>query len=108
MKRFIKDTCGSAVIWTLFLILIFFTLSFVVYTGVTVYAKYQKCETELEREALVTVDMGMVNANVRDLSLDIPADTAQSLFEENLTKAGWTQEDGSWLKRDSGKADLRA
>jgi hypothetical protein len=103
MKRFIKDTSGSALIWTLFLILIIFTLTFVVYTGVTVYAKYQICETELERAAIVTVDAGLLNANMRDLSLDIPADTVQSLLEENLTEAGWVQEDGRWVKRDSGK-----
>lgn len=103
MKRFIKDTSGSAIIWTFFLMLIIFTLSFVVYTGVTVYSKYQTCETEMERAALITVDMGMVNANVRDLFLDIPADAAQLLLEKNLTEAGWAQEDGSWVKRDNGK-----
>lgn len=103
IRHFMKSQDGSALIWTLFLILILFTLTFVVYTGVMVYAKYQTCETELERAALITVDRSMVNTNVRDLSLDIPADTAQSLLEENLTEAGWAQEDGSWVKRDSGK-----
>jgi hypothetical protein len=97
MRRFLQDTRGSAILWTLFLILILFTLSFVVYTGTTIYAKYQTCETELERAALVTVDAGLLNANVRDMQLDIPANIAQSLLESNLTEAGWTREDGRWV-----------
>ncbi len=103
MRRFIKDTNGSAVIWTLFLILILFTLTFVVYTGVTVYAKYQTCETELERATIITVDKGLLNANVRDLELDIPTVSAHSLFEDNLIESGWTKEDGNWVKCDGGK-----
>lgn len=103
MRRFVKDTRGSAVIWTLFLILILFTLTFVVYTGVMVYAKYQTCETELERAAIVTVDAGLLNANVRDLALDIPAVSAHSLLEDNLIESGWTKEDGNWVKCDDGK-----
>ena len=103
MRRFVKDTRGSAVIWTLFLILIFFTLTFIVYTGVTVYAKYQTCETELERAVIITVDTGLLNANVRDLELDIPAVSAHSLLEDNLVESGWTKEDGNWVKRDVGK-----
>lgn len=103
MRRFFQDTRGSAILWTLFLILILFTLSLVVYTGTTVYDKYQTCETELERAALVTVDAGLLNANVRDLKLDVPADAAQSLLEDNLTDAGWTREDGRWVKYDDDK-----
>ncbi len=103
MRRFLQDTRGSAILWTMFLILILFMLSFVVYTGTTVYAKYQTCETELERAALVTVDAGLLNANVRDLQLDVPADVAQSLLETNLTDAGWALEDGRWVKYDGDK-----
>lgn len=103
MRRFLQDTRGSAILWTLFLILILFMLSFVVYTGTTVYAKYLTCETELERAALVTVDAGLLNANVRDLQLDIPADVAQSLLENKLTEAGWAREDGRWVKYDGYK-----
>jgi hypothetical protein len=100
MRRFLQDTRGSAILWTLFLILILFMLTFVVYTGTTVYAKYQTCETELERAAFVTVDAGLLNANVRDLQLNVPADDAQSLLEDNLTDAGWAREDGRWVKYD--------
>jgi hypothetical protein len=103
MRRFLQDTRGSAILWTLFLIIILFMLTFVVYTGTTVYAKYQTCETELERAALVTVDAGLLNANVRDLQLDVPADVAQSLLENNLTEAGWAREDGRWVKYDGDK-----
>ena len=103
IRCFIKDMRGSAIIWTLFLILILFTLTFVAYTGITVYAKYQTCETELQRAATVAVDTGLINANVRDLQLDVQADTAQSLLEESLTDAGWTKEDGSWVKYNGDK-----
>lgn len=103
MRRFLQDKRGSAIIWTLFLILIFFTFSFVVYSGVTIYAKYQTCETELQRAATVTVDTGLLNANVRDLQLDVPEDAAQLLLEDNLTEADWTQEGGKWAKYDGGK-----
>ena len=102
-RSFIKNQDGSAILWTLFPIMILFTLSFVVYTGVTVYAKYQTCETELQRAATITVDAGLVNANVRDLQLDVPADAAQSLMEENLADAGWTQQDGCWVRYNDGK-----
>jgi len=103
MRHFFQDKRGSAILWTLFLILILFTLSFVVYTVSIVYAKYQTCETELERAALVTVDAGLLNTNVRDLQLNIPEDAAQSLLEENLADAGWALEDGRWVKYDGEK-----
>ena len=103
MRHFLQDTRGSAILWTLFLILIFFTLSFVVYSGITVYAKYQTCEAELQRATTVTVDAGLLNANMRDVQLDVPADAAQSLLEENLMESDWIQEDASWMKRDDGK-----
>ena len=103
MIRFLKDTRGSAIIWTAFLILILFTLAFVVYTGVTVYAKYQACENELQRAATAAVNKSLVNPNVRDIELDIPATEVQSLFEENLIDAGWSQDGGCWVKRDGSK-----
>ena len=103
IRSFITNTRGSAILWVLFLILILFTLTAVIYTGVTMYAKYQTCETELQRAATVTVNTGLVNANVRDLQLDVPGDTAQPLLEDNLTEAGWTQEDGKWAKYDDDK-----
>ena len=103
MRQFLKDTRGSAVIWTAFLILILFTLAFVVYTGVTVYAKYQACENELQRAATAAVNKSLVNPNVRDLELNIPDIPAQSLLEENLLGTGWSQDGQSWVKRDGSK-----
>jgi hypothetical protein len=96
MKHFWKDKTGSALIWTVFIILILITLSAVVYAGVTVYSKYQTCETELQRFATVTVDSDMFNANVRDLILDVPAESAEESFYASLTEAGWILEDGCW------------
>jgi len=96
MKHFIKDNAGSALIWTIFLILIFITLSVVVYSGVTVYAKYQSCENEVQRAATVTVDKSMINANVRDLMLDVPAESAVESFYTNMTETGWILEGGCW------------
>lgn len=103
MKRFIREQSGSALIWSLFIILILFTLTFVVYSGVTVYAKYQTCENELQRAATVTVDKSMVNANVRDLELNVPSASAINLLEDNLMDAGWIKYDGGWEKRDGEK-----
>ena len=103
MKRLLKEQSGSALIWTLFIILILFTVSFLVYSAVTVYAKYQCVETELQRAAFVTVDKATVNANVRDLELDVPAVSTKTLLEENLINTGWTQKDGNWVKRDGDK-----
>lgn len=94
MKRFWKDRTGSTPILAAFLILILMTLSVVVYTGVMVYAKYQACETEIQRAATITVDRNLFNANVRDLELDVPAVSAGDDFYENLTQTGWTMEDG--------------
>lgn len=103
MKRFWKDNTGSALILAVFLILILMTLSAVVYAGATVYAKYQACETEVQRAATVTVDKNMLNANVRDLMLDVPAESAEESFYVSLTETGWTLEDGSWNRYEDGK-----
>lgn len=102
MKRFWKDHAGSALIWAAFLILILFTLSVVAYTGVTVYAKYQACETEVQRAAIVTVDKNMLNANVRDLELDVPDAAAEESFYASLTEAGWMLENGCWNRYEDG------
>ena len=96
MKRFWKDNTGSAPIWAAFLILILITLSVVVYSGVMIYAKYQACETEMQRAATITVDRNLFNANVRDLELDVPAVSAEDDFYDNLTQTGWTMEHGCW------------
>jgi len=98
MKRFFKDRNGSALIWSLFIILILFTLSFVIYSAVSVYSKYQMCENELQRAATITMDKNMENANVRDVVLDIPADAISS-FESNLLQLGYIKTaDAKWTK----------
>ena len=103
MKRFWKDNAGSALIWSVFLILILMTLSTVVYAGAIVYAKYQTCETEVQRAATVTVDKNMLNANVRDLMLDVPVESAEKSFFVCLTETGWTLESGCWNRYEGGK-----
>lgn len=103
MKRFLREQNGSALIWTLFIILALFTISFVVYSGVTVYAKYQSAETELQRAAIVTVDKSMENANVRDLELNVPLTKAIDILETNLIDAGWIKEHGDWIERNGKK-----
>ena len=103
MKHFFRDVSGNTSIWAAFLIIILFTLSFVVYSAVTVYAKFQICEKELERASIVAVDTSMINSNVRDSLLDIPAIPAQTLLANNLSKAGWVQEGGAWAKREEDK-----
>lgn len=103
MKRFFKDKTGSALIWAVFLIFILCTVSIVVYSAVTVYTKYQACETEVQRAATITVNKSMVNANVRDLELDVPVIPAEDYFYENLTETGWTIEAGYWCKYEDGR-----
>ncbi|MHB1314578.1 MAG: hypothetical protein ACYCX2_03740 [Christensenellales bacterium] len=103
MKRFLKDSTGSALIWAVFLILVLCTVSVVVYSGVMIYAKYQTCETEVQRVATQTTNMSMVNANLRDLELDIPAVSAEDYFYENLTETGWAMADGCWRRCEDGK-----
>jgi archaellum component FlaF (FlaF/FlaG flagellin family) len=92
MNRFWKDNTGSALIWSVFIIFILMILSAVVYAGVTVYVKYQACETEVQRAATIIVDKNMLNANVRDLILDVPAESAEESFFASLTEMGWTLE----------------
>jgi len=104
MKRFWKDNTGSALIWSVFIILILMSLSAVVYAGMTVYSKYQDCETEVQRAAIITVDKNMLNANVRDLLLDVPAESAEESFYSNLIEAGWTLENGCWNWYEDGKS----
>lgn len=107
MNRFWKDNSGSALIWSVFLILILMTLSAVVYAGVTVYAQYQACETEVQRAANITVDKNMFNANVRDLILDVPAESAEESFYASLVEMGWTLENGCWNRYEDGKTVYR-
>lgn len=104
MKRFIREENGSAPIWAAFIILFLFTFSFVVYAGVTLYSKYQTCETELERAAVVTVDKNMENRNVRDLNLNIPQQPALADLENNLALSGFAQgPDRTWKKYKNDK-----
>jgi hypothetical protein len=100
MRRFLNDKSGNAVIGAAFMILIFCTIAFLIYSGISIYAKYQAAETELQRAITVTVDTCMVNTNVRDLELDIPAQTAETLLEDNLTQSGWTIGDNNWIKQN--------
>jgi hypothetical protein len=103
MKHFIKDNTGSALIWTIFLTLILITLSVVIYSGVTVYAKYQSCETEVQRAATVTVDKNMDNAHVRDLVLDVPAESAVESFYSNMAETGFVLEGGCWNRYENDR-----
>lgn len=103
MKRFWKDNTGSALIWAVFLILILMTLSAVVYAGVTVYTKYQACETEIQRAATVTVNRNILNSNVRDLILDVPTESTEELLFANLIETDWTLEAGCWNRYENEK-----
>lgn len=104
MKRLVRDTRGSTPIWAALAILILFTLSFVVYAGVTVYTKYMTCETELERAAVIAVDSNMENQNVRDVNIDIPAQLTQTDLESNLAAAGFVKSGSqSWKKYKGDK-----
>jgi predicted membrane protein len=104
MRRFLKDTNGNAVISAVFIILIFCTLAFVIYAGVTVSVKYQAAETELQRAVIVTIDTCMINPNVRDAEFDIPAASAESVLKDTMTESGWTiAENDSWVKQNEGK-----
>lgn len=107
MKQFFREQSGNALLWPLFIILLLITLSFMVYSGITVYARYQTCENELQQATIISADMNMENANVRDLLLDIPSDSAESAFEDNLTRSGWTVEDGCWEKCENGELMYR-
>ncbi|MFZ5973992.1 MAG: hypothetical protein ACOYU3_01105 [Bacillota bacterium] len=107
MKRFLREQNGSSLLWAVFIILALCVLSVVVYSGVTVYAKYQTAENELQRAATVTVDRAMENDNVRDMVLEVPAEPAEALFRDNMIASGWTQEDGDWVKRTGDKLIYR-
>jgi hypothetical protein len=102
--KIIKDTRGSAPLWAAFIAFVLCILAIVAYTGATLYSKYQAAQTELERAANISIDRNMVNSNVRDLLLDIPAVPTLVEFEDNLADAGWEQvSDGAWDKRVDGK-----
>lgn len=103
MKHFWKDNTGSALIWAVFLMLILMTLFAVVYAGVTVYTKYQACETEIQRTATATVNRNMLNSNVRDLILDVPTELAEEAFYAHLIETGWTLEAGCWNRHEDEK-----
>lgn len=103
MRRFFRDQNGSALLSTLFISLVLISLTFIIYSGVTIYVNYQTCENELQQASIISVDMNMKNANVRDLLLGIPAETAETAMEDNLIESGWTLESGKWDKHENGK-----
>lgn len=104
MKRFHKDTRGNASLWAVFLMAVLFLLAVVAYTGATLYSTYQSAQTELERVANVSVDASLLNANVRDLLLDIPADAAVQKVYTNLASVGFVQDvSGDWERMEEGK-----
>lgn len=103
MRNLIKNQDGNAVLWALFAILILCILSVAVYSAVTVYSNYQTAEAELHRAATMSADSSMENANVRDMQLDIP-DSAEAQLEDNLTEAGWVNEDNDWVRYDGDEA----
>jgi hypothetical protein len=104
MKQVTKDTQGSALLWPVFIALILCMLSVVAYTGATLYSTYQNAQTELERAANISVDHSLINPNVRDLLLNIPAEDATTSLEDNLAQAGYVKNgDGDWVRTESGK-----
>lgn len=108
MKKFILDTRGNASLWAAFLMVVLFLLAIVAYTGATLYSTYQSAQTELERATNVSVDTNLVNANVRDLLLDIPAEDAAQKVYANLALAGYVQcSDYEWERMEGGKTRYR-
>jgi hypothetical protein len=104
MKRFLKDQSGYALLLPLFIILILLTFSLVIYSAVIISSKYQICENDIQRAATITVDKSMENANVRDILLDIPAESTTSNLESNLSEMGYTKvTDTAWSKAIDGK-----
>jgi hypothetical protein len=104
MKILLQDTRGNASLWAAFAAAMLFVLAVTVYTGATLYSTYQTAQTELERAANVSVDASLLNANVRDLVLDIPADSAEQKVSANLISQGFAQEeDGDWARIQDGK-----
>lgn len=104
MKHFVRDMRGSTPIWAAFAILILFTLSFVVYAGLTVYTNYMTCETELERATVIAVDSNMENENVRDVNIGIPVQPTQADLESNLAVADFIKSGSqSWKKYEGDK-----
>lgn len=103
MKKFIFDTRGNASLWAAFLMVVLFLLAVAGYFGATIYSTYQTAQIELERAANVSVYDSLINANVRDLLLDIPADAAEQKVYANLASAGYLQDaDGDWGRLDGG------
>ena len=103
MKRFWSDQRGNAVIGSAFLVLVLFTLSFVIYGALTIYSNYQNAETELQRAATMTVDGSLENAAIRDLVLDVPGVDAEELFYDRLRELGYERGGTDWSKRVDGK-----
>jgi hypothetical protein len=104
MRRFVQDTRGNASLWAAFIAIILCMLSVVAYTGATLYSTYQTAQTELERAANISVDACLINANVRDLLLNIPAADSTQDVNENLVQEGYAQgSDGDWERMENGK-----
>ena len=104
MTHFLHDTRGSASLLAAFLVVVLFLLAVVAYAGATVYSTYQSAQTELERAASFSVDASLVNANVRDLMLDIHEEDVVQQIYANLSSVGFVQGANSdWMRMEGEK-----
>jgi hypothetical protein len=104
MKKFIKDTRGSAPLWAAFIAIILCMLSVVAYSGAAIFSKYQTAQTELERTANISIDHSLINSNVRDLLLDIPTAGSIQALENNMVQVGYIKDsDGDWVRSEGSK-----
>lgn len=98
MKYYVKDTRGSTSLLAAFLAAALCMLAVAVYSGAMIYSNYQTAQTELERAISISVDTNLINANIRDLVLDIPEEEAVAALGNNLEEAGYRYSEDVWQR----------
>lgn len=106
-QTFLHDRRGSALVWVLFLILIFFMLAAVLYNVFSLYVNYSAVRDELTRCTSICLDTNVVNSKLRDTITDVDSQPALDVLQQNLLESGWAQEGGAWVKRSGVKIVCR-
>lgn len=107
LQALLHDRRGSALLWVLFLILIFFMLAAVLYNVFSVSVNYSSVRDELTRCTSVSLDANVVNSKLRDTITDVDSQPVLDVLWQNLLESGWTQDGNAWVKRSGEKIVCR-
>ena len=107
LKRLVGDRRGSALMWTMFLIIILVIVAMMLYTVFSTVSKVRSVEAELKRCASVVLDKTTINSELRDVIITLRTRNIEREVRENLRENGWVESSGSWEREINGETRCR-